>query len=389
MKKWLLAVVLLASYAVWIGTRYKESKVPSSWLSRFQSPLASERQRVEAGIMLGAMMKRPELVVPALLSGLEDENVMIRRTASYVLWENSSRIGPELVIPLRRCLYDPDFLVSQRAAEALARIGPSAKGAIPDLHQAMDRPEIRNRLAVLRCLWSIDRKHLLTAQACLLGLNDSSIEVRLLSSRLLKRAIRTKETIPTVLDVLLNDKDDSVRKQAAELLGWLGTRLALPRIVEIAVRGEDEQRRLALYALSRYRGREAVPELLLLLQHDDMDIRRRTIVALWHIGVDDKAIPDPYQALEGPDEFLRIQAPAVLRIYRDRALALDTLVELLKDGDSRVRRNAVIALRFLGKRALRAEPEIKKLRWDSDAEVVRETWRTLDLLAKMAARKSP
>ena len=389
MKKWLLAVVLLASYAVWIGTRYKESKVPSSWLSRFQSPLASERQRVEAGIMLGAMMKRPELVVPALLSGLEDENVMIRRTASYVLWENSSRIGPELVIPLRRCLYDPDFLVSQRATEALARIGPSAKGAIPDLHQAMDRPEIRNRLAVLRCLWSIDRKHLLTAQACLLGLNDSSIEVRLLSSRLLKRAIRTKETIPTVLDVLLNDKDDSVRTQAAELLGWLGTRSALPRIIEIAVRGEDEQRRLALYALSRYRGREAVPELLLLLQHDDMDIRRRTIVALWHIGVDDKAIPDPYQALEGPDEFLRIQAPAVLRNYRDRALALDTLVELLKDGDSRVRRNAVIALRFLGKRALRAEPEIKKLRWDSDAEVVRETWRTLDLLAKMAARKSP
>src|SRR5260221_14793050 len=84
-----------------------------------------------------------------LVESLRDDDENNARATQQMLFN----VGPDAAVrPLQKVLFDSNFKVRRRAAEVLARFGPQAKRAAPDLVIVLADPQFEVREAAQKAL---------------------------------------------------------------------------------------------------------------------------------------------------------------------------------------------------------------------------------------------
>lgn len=145
----------------------------------------------------------------------------------------------------------------------------------------------------------------------------------------------------------LDSKDALVRRSAAEALGRLGFRQAVPRLIGLLTDESPWVRRASARALGHIGDQNAVGLLCQLLGDESPLVRGSAAYALGAMRVQD-ALPALIMVLDDPDPHVRRNAAWALGRIRDRA-ALPKLrelrIDLALDGD--VADQAEIAIRAI------------------------------------------
>ena len=176
-----------------------------------------------------------------------------------------------------------------------------------------------------------------------------------------------RELNPVVLKALkeLEDEKRYVREDAAQTLGKLGDRAAVPALIRAL---KDEHHMVRMYAVMSLRqlgDRSAVPALIQALKDKDSSVRMDAAQALGKLG-DRAAVPALIEALKDDSEYVRSYAASALESLGDRS-AVPALVEALKDKDSWVRTRSALALGRLGDKS--ALPVLVETLKDKDERV--------------------
>jgi HEAT repeat protein len=267
---------------------------------------------------IGPVAKAAE---PVLLKALKSEDLTYRVKAATALWKISRYEAalPALLGVLRTGKGDAAY----QAAMALLEFGPEARSALPDLIAALRSSDPDVRRAAVKVIGAlgpgaapplaraikndqaVDRRAAADALGLLLGevrekvfYNPATSEEQF---REVEYALR-RDVVP-VLGELLNHDDPEVRMSAGRALARMGPSTA-PALLAATRVNNVRFRRAAFDALIRlgaylpqgtpaspgleYVKREAVPELIKTLQHDDEEVRvaaLRVFVAL-EIGSD-------------------------------------------------------------------------------------------------------
>jgi HEAT repeat protein len=306
---------------------------------------------------LGRMGPVAKAAEPVLLEALKstDLNLTLRVEAATALWKISRHEAalPALLAVLRTGKGDAAY----QAAMALLEIGPEARSAMPDLVNALKSADPDVRRAAVKVIGSlgpgaaaplaralrqdpaVDRRAAADALGLLLGevrekvfYNPATSETRF---REVEDALR-REVVP-VLGPLLNADDPEVRVSAARALARMGPSTA--SVLLASTRIDNLQfRRAAFDALERLEAylpqgaaasaglenvrREALPELMKTLQHDDAEVREaglRIFGALEIGSYGRQAAPLLRQFLRHEDPRVRSDAARALKRLEQKA----------------------------------------------------------------------
>jgi HEAT repeat protein len=202
-------------------------------------------------------------------------------------------------------LKSPNYKARKQAAEAIARLGPQAKAAVPALYAAMIDKEVRGVPNYAgAALWKVDREMFTRL------LNDTAPTpearnarwVAVLSLPLI--GSDAKDLAPLVLKMAADERD----RNHAELLFALGYIGADPGDVLPALRAglqnelHQTARIMSASALGNMgeKARDALPALHDALKDEDPQVRVESARAIWGIARDHKtAVPVLKDALAG------------------------------------------------------------------------------------------
>lgn len=332
--------------------------------------------------------------------------------ASSTFWSGDSmrflqvKVPPNIAPHLLRMLDDPHDEVRAAAIQALSGQGKEAQAAFPRLFELLNHADPKRRTEAVVCLNHIHPKTKAWLSRLLGMLDDDKLDSRLATIGCLRgwSDRRMAVTAGPRLLKLLQDREPSVRIQAAYTLGTLRVHLAdatatlawglrhpnasvriqaighlfepagaalYPDLVR-CVRFDPDLpvRRAAVNALTRG-GRQAVPLLVSLLQHPDTEMRNNALGALANLGPEARtALPHLLHNLE------ELGPPGIdALVSLGDADAVPKLIELLDHRDWRGR--ALAALRSFGPEAKAALPKVLVLVNDPQAEVSSEALQTL------------
>ena len=279
-----------------------------------------------------------------LIDALHSPNPFARQTAASSLWRMRD---PSVVQELITLLKDEDARVRAAAAESLGFIGGNT--AVPDLLDALNNendfafehivyalreivetePELHSQIT--GHLSDADPKiragiaYALGEKAGVEGIQSFLDLVRVGVSgdrHEWERAVKSlvhigSPAIPQMVE-LLKDDDEVMRILAAEVIGNIGNKVALPELIKASI-DEDRQVRQAVYWAIGEMGETAVPFLVEALQKVDDD-------DAWDVG---RAVTD-------------------LVLNNPNSSAIEALIELLGSADDKVRKRAINALRVIG-----------------------------------------
>jgi HEAT repeat protein len=330
----------------------------------------SVQQRREAVLALGRIRERANTAIPALRAALECEDTQLRVGVAEALWQADK--DPAAITTLTALLKDKDWRVIQNAVEALARIGPGAKSAVPALLKALDESWVWEPIsdekpppAGLRpaqaawLLWRIE-KHPAAMPALIknrthyraygyLGLigPEAKAAVPVLAELLkaedgwtrihvaiaLWRIDKHPAAVPTLI-AGLNEKEPGRRLDAIEALGRIGpeAKEAVPALAEALNDEKDYVGQAAAEALGRI-GVDAVPALLEALKGRDR-VRIAAAEALWRINKHPAAVPALAEDLTyrtAPEGGYAAAVYVLGRIGAEAKAAVPALAEALKD----------------------------------------------------------
>ncbi|MEJ2522708.1 MAG: HEAT repeat domain-containing protein [Gammaproteobacteria bacterium] len=242
---------------------------------------------------------------PDVRQGLEEQlrsdNKLVRQAALAALTRNPGNIDPGVLCGLLR---DPDINVQNRAVEALiAQAHPETfrhlvevlkdesefarRAAVEVLNEIGDARSIKDLLGALGdddwwvraratdALARIGGPRVIDAVLELINEKDESVRraaVEILNTTKDERAVRH-------LIKATEDEDWWVRERAADALGEIGNPRAVPAIRKM-FDGDPRSVPAAIRALARLAGKDAVKDLLPLLQHREKSVRRETMAAL-------------------------------------------------------------------------------------------------------------
>ncbi len=259
---------------------------------------------------------------------LKSQNDRLRYRAADTL----AKIGERAVHPLAEALNDEDPIVDSLAAQALGKIGPNAKAAVPALLEGLydeDKDPIVGSCAA-EALGKIGPH---AVPALVEALNNEHEDVRSLAAKALgKIGPDAKATVPALLEAL-NDEDEDVRSLAAEALGKIGPD-AVPALVEALNNEHEDVRRHAARALGEIGpdAKAAVPVLLEVLNDEDEDVCECAAEALGKIGPDAKAaVPILTEVLKRSSSVAIYAQYALAQITGTPQNYIAALVGLLQD----------------------------------------------------------
>lgn len=226
--------------------------------------------------------------VPALVAALDDEDAMVREYCAEAL----GRIGDSRAAEgLARLLQDEDPDVRWRAAEALGAIAERPLKPLLEAVVSDDRESRRNAAGALA---KVDG---MKTVAPVLGvLQGGEFE----GDPALKAGVES-------LSSMLSDPDVSIRRDAAEGLGALGTPMAITQLLGALDDEDPGVRWRAAEALGSL-GDKAVPKLVNLLKSPDGDVRWGAATALGIARAPD-AVPELVGMVGDPD--LAVSSAAV------------------------------------------------------------------------------
>ena len=303
--------------------------------------------RMHAALALGEL--RAFEALPALIGALEDENENVRFHAIEAL----GRIGAsESVEPLAAVATSGNFFLAFAAIDALsrtddARVAPLIESLLGD--EAL-RPAAVGTLAAIG-----DEDSVAALCRVLNGTDDARpIAAALVAiyrryEELLKAGtVVTSIARDAITDAGLQKLEEAARRpgadrrDAAEVLSWLGPRALDPLIGLV---GDADLERMVAAGIGDI-GDEAVDRLLPLLLRDQPAIRRAAATLLGQLA-DRRAIAPLLGALDDVDDTVVAAAVAAVATFGDRA-ALEPLFALLAHPGTTVRHAAVAAINSVG-----------------------------------------
>lgn len=264
---------------------------------------------------------KDKAAIPALLAALKSEYFTVRARAAWAL----ANIGDEQVIPyLLPLLKDNEDEVRIAVCVALGKFrDPSTFDEITNV--LLDDRKIDVRRAAARALG--DTKHPAAIPFLMEALRDSFwwYEKEQSSSDLLTAIEKMGIAVVDPLLEALKDKEGTVRKFAASLLGKLGDVRAIEELGMTLYDLHHEVSLTAAEALAKF-GPLAVDVLSEGLLHPESAVRKHAIIGLGHIQ-DARVAPFLIEMLHDPDRIVQKQAIQSLGELHDQK-AIPALEEI-------------------------------------------------------------
>lgn len=212
--------------------------------------------------------------------------------AGPVLRKNSGMTEQELdkrVALLASAMSDPDPGVCWNAARELAKLGPRASAALPELARALRGHDATTALWARFAIVKITGETAKHLPLFLRALEDKRIYPGMAGFAIAGLGVDAREAVPILIRQLEDPNPDN-RWSAAGALASMGAeaRDAVPALRE-AIRDTDEKVRwYTVWALGEMgpEARDAVPELTAALDDFDDDVRGYAARALGRIGPD-------------------------------------------------------------------------------------------------------
>ena len=175
-------------------------------------------------------------------------------------------------IALATLLHDPDVRLRLRAADQLAKLGPAAAPALPDLIAALgDTRDVRGAAA-----YAISQigpaAAPATSELARLLMDEWSGNRVYAAMALGSIGPSATSAVPNLVEILLADEDPVVRFHAAEALGSIREPIAIDPLI-IALGDDDVNvRKYAALAIGKFGedAKFAVPALIYLVQNDEV-----------------------------------------------------------------------------------------------------------------------
>ncbi len=221
-------------------------------------------------------------------------------------------------------------------------LGFEWQGRLTRLRNELDSTNPARRREVVQLLASYPAREV--HDALLRALRDPDAGVRAAAAEAVGR-VRLREAVPQLLDWLDNPEAD-VRAAAARALGQIGDARTVPNIVRVLGDSNPDVRRAAVSALASIGGDEVIVPLLGRL--DDVDTRVRVDAANWlgRLGDARAAVPLIGRARDDAPE-VRAAVHAALGDLGDPR-AVPALIQGLRDDAPEPRLAAIAALGRLG-----------------------------------------
>jgi HEAT repeat protein len=269
-------------------------------------------------------ISKDKSAIPALLDTLKDEYFTVRSCAVLAL-EN---IGDARVIPLLLpVLKDKDGEVRSAACVAIAKFcDPSTFDDITNL--LLDDPMIEVRQSAAIALG--ETKHPAAIQFLMEALRDSSwwFEREQAAADLLTAIEKMGLAVVEPLIEALGDKEGTVRKYAAIMLGRMGDARAIEELGMALYDLHNEVGKAAAEALAKF-GAPAVDIFIEALSHPEAEIRENSVAALSKIR-DARVVPVLIEILGDPARDVQKQAMQALAALRDQR-AIPALQEIFSN----------------------------------------------------------
>ena len=310
----------------------------------------------------------------------ENNNGPIRLIAAEAL----GRIGPDAksAIPeLIKALSGPDSRVRSEAARALGAIGPAAAAAIPELVRVSSRTPANSA-----SLWSqtaLVQIGKAAVPALAEALRNPDQEVRLASIQTLGRfGTKGEEAVLPLLGALKDD-EPRIREAAVQALGEIGSEKTSVTTALIGTLNdpEDDVAGAAGEGLVKV-GYPAVPALLALSREDDLIGHRMAVSILTVMAMAQHSLPNGTQvdtgrnirkalctSLGDKDERTRLSASEALQQVGEPAVP--ELIAALDDPSSTIRAGVAVTLGALSHAARKAIDPLHRHQNDPDSAVRR------------------
>jgi HEAT repeat protein len=324
-----------------------------------------ETVRKSAINALGKIGPRARLAIPSLFGTLNAPDREIRRMSGDALLS----IDPEAGV-LVDALSRSELNIREGAHDALWRISPGTKAAIPKLVKALNHADGSIRHTAVKALGRIGSSAVpaliyaakdpiigYSAITALSNVRPSAAEIPILAEvikgpdwSISFEAINAlakigPAAVPALTDALLHSAAASVRRTAAHALGGMRAEAKESVSALITALGDDEANSDAADALGMIGpdAQEAIPALVGALKQEDRDFRMKAVYALGGIG--SAAVPALIGALAHADGGVRQgAADALRRIGPSANASLPALIKALKDKLEGVRMSAARAL---------------------------------------------
>ncbi len=286
--------------------------------------LATAHPTVRARVAETLGISKDKSAIPALLDALKDQYFTVRASAALAL----GNIGDAQVIPsLLPLLKDKDNEVRSAACIAIAKFrDPSTFDDITNV--LLDDPMIEARQSAAIALG--DTKHPAAIPFLMEALRDSSwwFEREQAASDLLAAIEKMGPAVVEPLIEALGDKEGTVRRYAAIMLGRMGDPRAIEELGMTLYDLHDEVGKAAAEALAKF-GAPTVDIFIEALNHPEAGIRENSVVALSKIQ-DARVVPVLIEMLADPARDVKKQAMQALGELRDRR-AIHALQEIVSN----------------------------------------------------------
>lgn len=351
-------------------------------------------------------MSFPRLSISCLLSALIlASTALVLLSAGVSRAQEEKKKGPQTPEGLK-ALQHPDAKVRYRACATLARLGPLAKFAVPELREALHDAHPVVRVKAAEALWKVEKTSARILLPVLLNaLKDKNAEARAAAPGVIALlGTKAKSALPALV-ARLSDKDATVRLETILALGELGPIAAAAAPNLLALAGDESFALLGptVAATLSSMGDKAVPSLLTALKDKsparrlmaanalagmdpapadaaaalaetlgdtDVMVRYHTARALGRIGTKARvALPRLQMALKDDAPAVCIAAALASWQIDGKTTRLPVLRRALTDDKAAVRESACQALRAMGPAAKEAVPTLRKALKDRDEAV--------------------
>jgi HEAT repeat protein len=364
----------------------------------------------EARDLLDSYITKEDDAIRVIAECLKDKEEGVRVSTAKVL----ERLGPKgadaITLLQSALMEDESAWVRQRAASALDKVGHSDSKVQAALVRAMkEDKDAEVRGAVVAIFWSWQSGTRNAVSALKDALQDGEFEVRRKAAHAIAKHATPEDAVEAILGRAKKEKLDGI-EPFAWALGETGSG-GVPMLVKSL--GDDDQkvRATAVQALGcvtrcdsvgKVLVKKQVPLVVALLEDKSALVRSNAAWALGFIGIrgDERAVEALLRGITDGDEYVRlfclrslnscdVETPAVfanaVRLLKDSSVSVrleaadllrkskesvPALVDTLKnDGSILVRREAARSLREMGPDAIDAEPVLKQMLKDDDAQL--------------------
>jgi len=266
--------------------------------------LASKERKLEVLLEVGRV--QDDALLQFLINSLSDENWIVRKTASDLIFSYQEKAIPALSAALNS--YSED--IQHWSLQVLTRLGN--KGA-PAILRALKSSNHDVRYFACMALGEIREPQ--GIPALLKSLGDEKWPVRKAASDALVKY--GDEVIPAIEQIMTKTPDEDVRFWAIKSLGKLGAK-AQKILLETLRTGSKQLRYVIAAALGESGDKRVIKVLIESLADPDWTIRKSAMQALSEIG--DNAIDQLIESLIEPNEDIRDGCLTALVRIGDRAL---------------------------------------------------------------------